>query len=178
MKKRNLDIRKKTLDGATNVLMHLFNFLNEHKKRTKKDYAPEKDAWYIINFNNETKHHDVKPANIFFKRHQMSLFFLKSYGLIDRKTIDGMKSIKWTGGEPDAKMVHDICVILNNQKNHKNETDTAGDVSQPFHQTAIDFETDIGSAVERSDSEKIDLILEKITKMETVLAVLNGGPIL
>jgi hypothetical protein len=173
MKKRNIDIRVKTLNEARKVLMFLYNNLKKHEN----DYAPEKDVWYVTNFNDDTMGHTVKPANIHYKRYQITLRFLKSYGLIDRKIIDGVRCVKWTGNEPDDKMIHDICTVLNKQKNHRDEIGTTGNGSQPFHQTEIDFEAVVGPDTGLTDSEKIDLILEKVEKIEKVLAVLNGSPI-
>jgi hypothetical protein len=92
--------------------------------------------------------------------------------LIEIKKIDGVRYIKWIGTKPTQEMAYDLCVKINNQKNHKNETLIPGE-SGNLHVKELELNSTTPKE-ELTDSQKIDLIFEKVIRMEAILAELCG----
>lgn len=175
--KRQKDIRPKTVTNTLKILMHVVSMTKKHGD--KDGYAPDAKVWFVIEgFDDDTKEHIIANLNKHYNRkdNMVSLRFLKNEGLIDVKKIDGVRHIKWIGTEPTHEMAHSLCVKINNQKNHRNEILTPGEGGS-LHAKELKLDsapTASGKPNPLTDSQKLDLILEKVGKIETVLAELCG----
>jgi hypothetical protein len=178
--KRQKDIRPKTVTNTLNILTHVASMTKKHGD--KDGYAPDAKVWFVIEgFDDDTKEHIIANLNKHYNRkdNMVSLRFLKTEKLIDIKKIEGVKHIKWVGTEPTHEMAHDLCVKINNQKNHRNEIPTPGETGS-LHTKELVAPAAPGKEnlkEELTDSQKLDAILKKVSKVEAVLAELCGKTI-